>query len=147
MSKKLPICPACGKPVPGRTTRYGRRHECCGLRSWDGKPLVSDQVHKARTACHEVFDPLWQRAPDIYEIAETGVDRVKAERRIRRSARNRAYLYMAYQLGRPEPEVHMTVMADLDLMRRFYRLAKAATPQIIRNWWKVQRAQGQEITQ
>lgn len=41
-------------------TRFGERHDCCGLWSWGGAPLVDRETHDARTAAHEAFDPLWK---------------------------------------------------------------------------------------
>lgn len=114
-----PICPRCRRPVPGRPTQYGPRHECCGLRSWNGKPLVDPAVLKAREACHEIFDRLWQG----------GKQHGKARR-------NDCYRYMAEQLGMPEPEIHMSVMTDLGLMRRFYVVARDVTPEAINTWVK-----------
>lgn len=43
-----PICPSCGQPAKERMTRYGVRHDCCGLWSWGGKPLVDAATHAAR---------------------------------------------------------------------------------------------------
>lgn len=55
-----PTCPTCGG-VPSRSiTRFGIRHDHCGLWSWDGAPLVDRETHDARTEAHKWFDMLWQ---------------------------------------------------------------------------------------
>jgi len=136
----IPICPICGNQAERAETRHGVRDRCepCGLWSWEGRPLVSAEVHQARQHCHAVFDRLWKTAPLAYQIAEQpgSVAYKKAIARIRRKARNRAYQYVAAMLGLPEPEVHMSVQSDIEILRRIYATAKAATPQMIRDWAK-----------
>jgi hypothetical protein len=39
---------------------YGVRAACCGLWSWNGKPLVDGETHVARIRAHAAFDPLWK---------------------------------------------------------------------------------------
>ncbi len=51
----VPTCPKCGRLAQERRTRYGIRSECCGLWSWDRKPLVDAATHNARK---EVFEML-----------------------------------------------------------------------------------------
>ena len=34
-------CPMCREEAETTVTRFGYRHECCGLHSWNGKPLVA----------------------------------------------------------------------------------------------------------
>lgn len=58
---KRPVCPTCSKPAGAALTKFGIRHSCCGLWSWDSKPLVSAATHAARKAAHVAFDKLWQR--------------------------------------------------------------------------------------
>lgn len=53
-------CPKCGGTPVTTVTRYGDRHDCCGLWSWQGKPLVDAETHEARKKAHEAFDPLWK---------------------------------------------------------------------------------------
>ncbi len=55
-----PVCPNCGRFATQRETEYGIRSQCCGLWSWDGKPLVDAGTHKARQSAHAAFDPLWR---------------------------------------------------------------------------------------
>lgn len=55
-----PLCPVCGG-IPSRSiTRFGIRHDHCGLWSWDGAPLVDRETHDARTEAHKQFDAAWQ---------------------------------------------------------------------------------------
>lgn len=61
MSKKSrPICPICGERAVRSMTRYGRRHDCCGLWSWGNKPLADAETHAARSEAHRVFDVIWK---------------------------------------------------------------------------------------
>lgn len=145
MSKKrkddTPLdCPSCGEPSIVTKTQYGRRDTCerCALHSWDGKPMVSQKIHDARKSCHEIFDALWKAAETMYGIEEPrGTEAYKeAVSRIRRSARNRAYRYIAFVTGMPEPECHMADQTDIDKLRIIYKAALHATPEGIRDWWK-----------
>lgn len=55
-----PLCPSCGNEARASITRFGRRHDCCGLWSWDGAPLVDADTHEARKRAHEAFDEIWK---------------------------------------------------------------------------------------
>lgn len=59
-AKVAPICPTCGKPALITATQYGPRADCCGLRSWALKPLVTPGTMAARKLAHATFDPVWQ---------------------------------------------------------------------------------------
>ncbi|XUM19792.1 zinc-finger-containing protein [Bradyrhizobium oligotrophicum S58] len=54
-------CPLCQQDAIQSETRFGTRHDHCGLWSWGGAPLVDRETHEARKAAHAAFDPLWQR--------------------------------------------------------------------------------------
>lgn len=133
-------CPNCGEPSIVKQTQYGRRDDCerCDLHSWDGKPMVSQQIHDARKHCHETFDKLWNEAETMYGVEESpGTLAYKdAVARIRRSARSRSYRYLAFVTGLPEPECHMSDQADIEKLRIIWKAANAATPETIREWWK-----------
>lgn len=58
--RPVPRCPTCGNQASETQTRYGLRNECCGLRSWDRYPLVSEETHTNRKAAHAAFDRLWK---------------------------------------------------------------------------------------
>lgn len=89
-------CPNCGR-VPRQTkTRYGLRSECCGLHSWDGKPLVCQKTHDARKAAHECFDRLWKSG------------------RIKRSY---AYQLLTEKMSMTPQECHMSRMNLEDALR------------------------------
>lgn len=61
-AKKLNVfCPSCGEPAKACQTRYGVRHDCCGLTSWDYKPLASKETLKARQMAHLAFDKIWKQ--------------------------------------------------------------------------------------
>ena len=55
-----PPCPACGQPARCRPGKFGVKAECCGLWSWNHKPLVGRETHRARIQAHEAFDALWK---------------------------------------------------------------------------------------
>lgn len=59
MTASAPICPACNRPATETKTGHGIRHDCCGLHSWHGKPLVDQATHNARQEAHRYFDALW----------------------------------------------------------------------------------------
>ena len=142
MQRDPVICPKCGSRAQEQTTRYGRRSACCDLWSWDGKPLVSAEVHKARQHCHDVVDAIWKRAETAYTVKEPlgsyGYD--QAVKRIRKSMRNRVYRWLSAKTGLPEPECHMAAQTDLEKLRAIYRAARGATPQIVRDWAREQQA-------
>lgn len=133
------LCPKCARPAKESQTRYGIRHDCCGLHSWGGKPLVTPQVLAARQRFHAVFDPLWQDADTFYDLKEPwgSADYERAARRIQRTARNRAYHWLAARTGLPEPECHGAKQTDLRKLDALIRAARACTgPEEIRNWSK-----------
>jgi len=84
-----PVCPKCGKQAQTSSTRYGPRHSCCGLHSWDGKPLVDQATHDARQAAHAAFDQLWK---------------------VHGFGRKHAYRLLAEQLQLTKEETHMALM-------------------------------------
>lgn len=55
-----PTCPRCSGEPTRSITRFGIRHDCCNLWSWDGAPLVDRETHDARTEAHKHFDAYWQ---------------------------------------------------------------------------------------
>lgn len=62
-AQKAPLCPKCGGLANLKATRFGPRAACCGLWSWDFKPLAPAETHEARKAAHAAFDPLWKAGP------------------------------------------------------------------------------------
>lgn len=85
------ICPSCGRPAASSMTRYGIRHSCCGMNSWDGAPLASRETHRARKEAHDAFDPLWKS---------------------KRVTRSKAYELLAAELGLSSAECHMKIMDE-----------------------------------
>jgi len=92
----IPVCPLCGNPATQTQTRYGLRSECCGLWSWDGKPLASAEVHEARIAAHAAFDPLWKSG---------------------KRSRTQAYGQLAEAMDMKPKDCHMATMSLEDLQR------------------------------
>lgn len=120
-----PICPTCGKPAQATETKYGTRHSCCGLHSWDGKPLVSQEVHAARIAFHDAFDRIW-----------------KGRKRIR----NRAYLYLSWATGLPEKECHGARQESLEILKTITEAALAIRPEDVVAWKTEHEQIQQQIT-
>lgn len=54
------ICPVCGNRAVTVLSTFGTKHFCCGLESYNGKPLVSRNVLRLRVLAHDSFDPLWK---------------------------------------------------------------------------------------
>lgn len=124
------------------------RPACRGLMSAhpSGEPcgVPADQATRtARNKLHEMFDPLWFPAPRLYQIRERDPDaREQAARNIRRAARNRAYAWLADQLGLTKDECHISHF-DIERCRDAWRAIKAfrlqhgeSAPLAIRSWWK-----------
>lgn len=86
-----PICPKCGSEAKANPTRYGTRHACCDLHSWDGKPLVDQATHDARKAAHEAFDQLWKGPQQVL-------------------SRGGAYAELQIELGLSADDCHMSLM-------------------------------------
>lgn len=86
---RAPICPKCGSEAIEVQSRWGKKHVCCDLWSYGGKPLVDRATHQARIAAHAAFDPLWNRHG---------------------FARSEAYRLLAEELNIPGEECHMGSM-------------------------------------
>ena len=54
------VCPECGGQAVKTETRFGVRHDCCGLWSWGGAPLVDKATHEARKDAHSEIDQIWK---------------------------------------------------------------------------------------
>ena len=93
---KKVICPVCGKPVIGVQSKYGVRHECCGLWGYDGRHLVPALTHQMRQAAHSVFDRMWQS---------------------RQMSRTDAYKWMQKAMDLPPEKCHIALM-DEDTARK-----------------------------
>jgi hypothetical protein len=61
-ARPVPLCPICGNPATLSAGKYGTKAACCGLWSWDCKPLVGRETHAARIQAHAAFDVLWKSA-------------------------------------------------------------------------------------
>lgn len=86
-----PICPTCGRRARTSLGRYGIRADCCGLWSWDLKPLVDRATHAARIEAHAAFDPLWR----------TG-----------RMTRSAAYAMLAARMRISRTECHIALFSE-----------------------------------
>lgn len=137
------ICPKCLKPAPMKQTQYGIRHQCCGLWSWGGKPLVPATVHAARQQFNAAFDRLWKTAETVYDIRELPgsyqYDRVV--KKIRRTARNRAYAWLSHVSHVPEPECHGAEQTNLRTLHHLVKWALTCSgPAEVRDWAIAKRA-------
>lgn len=96
--RTVPRCPVCGEKA--RTEEFqgnGRRHTCCGLASWNGKPLVTPSTLRARMIAHRAFDPIWE-------------ERVLM-------TRSEAYEWLAEKLGLDREHCHMSRMDEETALR------------------------------
>lgn len=84
-----PICPTCGQPAKLSAGKFGTKAECCGLWSWNGKPLVSGETHRWRIFAHAAFDPLWKSG---------------------RMKRGTAYARLADVMGMTRQDCHISLM-------------------------------------
>lgn len=82
-------CPICQQDAVATKTKFGVRHDHCGLWSWGDAPLVSRETHDARRAAHAAFDPLWQSG---------------------RMSRSAAYRNLAKALNLDRRECHIKLM-------------------------------------
>lgn len=146
------ICPLCGRQAICIDSKevYGRSHgqmwicpnrPCsvyvgCHLDSNVPKgTLATPAMREARKTAHSAFDRLWKTAEDGYEIHEKGLARGKVVRRIRRTARNRAYKWLAAQLGIHVDDCHIG-MFDIDTCARVFYLCQGVNSWDIRDWHK-----------
>lgn len=96
MEVSHPVCPCCGNYAYATDTRYGVRHDHCGLWSWGGAPLVDEYTHEARRAAHAAFDTLWK---------------------LHGFTRGEAYKHLASEMGLTRDQCHMKVMDEFTARR------------------------------
>ena len=89
-------CPKCGKTAKKMQNQYGVRHTHCGLSSWNGRPLVTQETLNARIAAHAAFDTIWK------------------EKLISRSE---AYKRLAAELGMTRKDCHISLMDEAQAKR------------------------------
>lgn len=99
-------------------------------------------LREARRAAHAAFDPLWLGAIALSPYCSTmklagrgSGRRRKAHRRICRTARRRAYEWLAEQMGMIVAECHIR-MFDADQCRRVCELAAVTDAEGIFLWAK-----------
>ena len=137
----IPTCPKCGMLARRSVTTYGLRDACepCGLRSWDGKELVSEAVLRNRHRVHEAFNRISEDGSWIDIIAEPlGVpDTPEHEwtvKRIQKRASDLTYAYLATTLNLPGRELHMADQVDVPTMQRICDLAGRTSPSDVQAW-------------
>lgn len=91
MPERQVICPKCSQPAKKTHTRFGVRHDHCGLTSWAYKPLATQETLAARRAAHAAFDPVWQE---------------------KLTSRSNAYKRLAAELGMTREECHISLMNE-----------------------------------
>jgi hypothetical protein len=101
----------------------------------DGRPCgnpADAYTRKARSTVHALFDPLWSYASAMY-----GPDCPLKPAALRRIARNRAYKWLAHQMGMPFKDCHISMM-DVEQLRHAWRTIKKhnPTPESVRAWAK-----------
>lgn len=90
-TRTAPVCPTCGNLALITATRFGARADCCGLRSWALKPLVTPETMQARSLAHATFDPIWKSG---------------------KLSRGEAYRRLALAMGMTSTECHISVMSE-----------------------------------
>lgn len=63
--QSAPLCMKCGNPTKlfqaiDPVGRSRVKAMCCGMWSWNNKPLVDRRTHGARIEAHRAFDRLWK---------------------------------------------------------------------------------------
>ena len=104
-AKLAPICPKCQRPARVTATRFGLRADCCGLHSWDLKPLVSPATHDARKLAHATFDPIWKGG---------------------KLSRGEAYRRLALAMEMTSDECHISLMTEADANRAVQAIRSGA---------------------
>ena len=117
------------------------RPQCRGLMSAhpDGRPLGTPMpagVRRARRLMHEIFDPLWMNAQDMYsDFCAVPMETLQ------RIARNRTYAWLSAHTGIPEKQCHMGKMTLEQLRHAWLTIKKYnPTPESIRAWAKEKKA-------
>lgn len=141
-------CPECSGLMRLRNSRFGPFYGCENFPDCrathgahpDGRPLgtpANSETKRARIAAHAAFDGLWAGAADMYPLREPrgSSEREKAERRIRRVARHRAYVWLSERLGIPFDDCHIGAF-DLGMCRRAIEACFKVTPFEVRRWHK-----------
>lgn len=118
---------------------------CAGLvmAGRDGLPIAipaAFPVRKARSMAHDAFDKLWLTAHKVPEYRHAFGKSLQGRKTDRaalvRTARERAYLYMAHQLGIEPFDCHIGRMTDLAMLNRLTAIAHATTAKAVFRWWK-----------
>lgn len=138
-------CPDCGSTMQLRPSRYGHFYGCTGYPECrgthgahpDGSPLgtpADRETKHARIEAHGAFDRLWKWAPDYYEIDENDKEgRERAVKRIQRAARNRAYAWLAHEMGIDRDACHIGSF-DRATYARVQALCESTDAGAIRRW-------------
>ena len=138
-------CPECGGRMWIKGSRFGLFYGCenfpgCkGTHSAhaDGRPMgvPGDGPTKiARHKAHRDFDRLWLGADRLYTTVH-GRNRARAKKTIIRTARRRAYEWLAIQLGLGFDDCHIGNF-DLETCQRVVEVSKGMKPKDIRTWAK-----------
>ena len=111
--------------------------QCRGLMSAhpDGRPCgnpADAYTRQARHTLHQIFDPLWSAAPEMY-----GADCGLKPAALRKIARRRAYKWLAAHMPMPFEDCHISMM-NIDQLRQAWRTIKQNNPtaESVRAWTK-----------
>lgn len=142
-----PVPCNCGGRLHFREGKYGCYFRCdtCGLGiacRRDGRPFPmppSAKLRALRSAAHMAFDPLWRRIFTLPAYMDVLRSRGNKGRRVRRRtttmARNRAYLWLACQLGISREKCHIGLF-DPDTCREVIQVCEGKTAADICDWFK-----------
>ena len=101
----------------------------------DGRPCgnpADAYTRQARHTLHQIFDPLWSAAPEMY-----GADCGLKPAALRKIARRRAYKWLAAHMPMPFEDCHISMM-NIDQLRQAWRTIKQNNPtaESVRAWTK-----------
>jgi hypothetical protein len=137
--KPVPVCPVCARPVPGTPTRFGRRHECCGLHSWDYRPLVDPAVHAARKTFVAAINGFCERtvAETLFVAPPGHPSRLAAESVVAAVTRRRLHRWLAALFDLPPTLTEPAKQDDLVILNALIKTVEGADTSTVRRWAKI----------
>lgn len=65
LTRPTVTCPKCGAEAAEVKTQYGIRSSCCGLWSYDRRPLVDKNTHEARKAVYSLIKKMGEQVGSV----------------------------------------------------------------------------------
>jgi hypothetical protein len=114
------VCPVHGCRLSQYGTSYGSRWQCdepgCDVVCWGNKTSTpaNQETRDLRSACHDLFDPLWRREDGHFRRHGDGKGK----------ARHSAYLWLADKMGLPFDEIHFGMFTSEQCREAVKHIAK-----------------------